>query len=128
MVIVGTGKLILEVLVGDGRAHGVGDLVVEFVQDWVDSGSLQFCIAYIVPLNEVVSLPALDGMDKDCVGIMILEEKDIVHTTGGGEERTPWLISGDHGVKVIEFNRIVADKMITGKGDRDGAKGGSESI
>ena len=33
MVIVGIGKLILEVLGGDGRTHGARDLVVEFVKD-----------------------------------------------------------------------------------------------
>ena len=50
-VIVCIGELILEGLGGDGRAHGVGDLIVEFVKDWIDSCSLQFHIASIVPLN-----------------------------------------------------------------------------
>ena len=85
MVIVGINKLILEVLGTDGHTHGVRDLVVEFVKDWIDSRSLQFGVASIAPFDEVVCLPTLDWMDMDCVGIMIVEEKDIVYTTGGGE-------------------------------------------
>ena len=88
MVIVGISELIFEVIGGDGRTHGVGDLVVEFVQGWIDSCSLQFGVASIVPINEVVYLPTPDWMDKDCVGIMIVEKKDIVHTEGGGERKT----------------------------------------
>ena len=84
-VIMGIGELILEALGGDGCTHGVRDLVVEFVKDWIDSHSLLFGVASIVPLNEVVYLPTLDWMDKDCFGIMIVEEKDVVHTMGGGE-------------------------------------------
>ena len=53
-------------------------------------------------------------MDKDCVGIMIVEEKDVVHTTGGGEGKSPELIRGDHGVELVKFNCIDADKMVTG--------------
>ena len=94
--------------------QGVGDLVVEFVKDWVDPCSLQFCIASIVPLNEVFYLLALDWMDKNCAGVMIIEKKDVVHTTCGGRWKTPGLIRGDHGVKFIEFNPISADKMVTG--------------
>ena len=60
MVIVGIDELILEVLGGDGRTHGVGDLAVEFVKDWIYSCSLQFSVAGIVPPNEVVCLPTLD--------------------------------------------------------------------
>ena len=85
MVIMGIGELILEILGGDGRAHGVEDLIGGFVKDWVDPCSLQFCIASIVPLNEVFCLPVLDWMNKDCVRVMIVEEKDIVHTTCGGK-------------------------------------------
>ena len=114
-VIVGIGELILEVLGGDGHVYGVGDLVVEFVKDWDDPYSLQFGIASIVPLNEVFCLPALNWMDKDCIGVMIIEEKDIVHTMCGGKWKIPGLISGDHGVKFIKFNRIGADKVVTGK-------------
>ena len=57
---------------------------------------------------------ALDRMDKDCVGVMIVEEEDIVHTMSGGEGKTPWLVSGDHGVKGIKFKRIGTDKVVTG--------------
>ena len=80
MVIVGISELMLEILCGEGRTHGVRDLVVKFVKDWVDSCSLQFGVASIVPFNEVVRLPTFDWMDKDCVGIVIVEEKDIVYT------------------------------------------------
>ena len=60
MVITGINDLILEVLGGDGPTHGVGDLVVKLVHDWIDSCSLQFGVVSIVPLNEVVCLPTLD--------------------------------------------------------------------
>ena len=40
MVIVGVSELILDILGGDGRRHGVRDLVVEFVKDWIDFHSL----------------------------------------------------------------------------------------
>ena len=59
-------------------------------------------------------MPTLDWMNKGCVGIMIIEEKDVVHTTDGGEGITLGLICGDHGVEIIKFNRIGADKMVTG--------------
>ena len=70
MVIAGVSELILEILGSDGDTHGVGDLVVEYVKDWVYSCSLQFGLASIVPINEMVCLPSLDWMDKDCVGIV----------------------------------------------------------
>ena len=114
MVIVSIGKLILEVLGSDGGMHGVGDLIVEFVQDWVDSCGLQFCIASVVPLNDVIGLPTHDWMDKDGVGVMIVEEEDIVHTNGGGEGKTSGLIRGDHGLELVKFNCISAGKMVTG--------------
>ena len=81
VVIVSICKLMLEILGGDGRTYGVRDLVVEFVKDWIDSRGLQFCIARIVPFDEVFCLPTFDWVDKDCFGIMIEEETDIVHTT-----------------------------------------------
>ena len=115
MVIVGISELILELLGGDGCSHGIGDLVVKFVEDWIDAGGLQFCIAGVVPLNKVVGLPALDRMDEDGVGIMIVEEEDIVHPTGGGEGKTSGLVSGDHGVECFEFAHIGADQVITGE-------------
>ena len=40
MVIMSIGELILELLDGDGCVHGVGDLVVKFVEDWIDSCGL----------------------------------------------------------------------------------------
>ena len=86
----------------------------QVVKDWIDSCSLQFGVASIVPFDEGVCLPTLDWMDKDCVGIMIVEEKYIVHTTGGGEWKTHRLISGDHGIELIKFNHIGTDKMVTG--------------
>ena len=63
MVIVCISKLIFELLGSDGCAHGIGDFIVKFVQDWIDPSGLQFCIASVVLLNEVVGLPALDRMD-----------------------------------------------------------------
>ena len=45
---------------------------------------------------------------------MIIKETDVVHTMGGGERKTPGLISGDHGVELIKLNHIGADKMVTG--------------
>ena len=53
-------------------------------------------------------------MDEDCVGIMIVEEKDIIHTTCGGEWKTPRLIRRDHGVELVEFNSRGSDEMVTG--------------
>ena len=89
--------------------------VVEFVEDWIDTGGLQFCIAGVIPLNKVVGLPALDRMNEDGVGIMIIEEEDIVHPAGGGEGKTSGLVSGDNGVECFEFARIGADQVITGE-------------
>ena len=40
MAIVGVSELILEILGDDGRAHGVGDLVVKFAKDRIDSRAL----------------------------------------------------------------------------------------
>ena len=113
MVIMGVSKLILEIFGGDGRTHGVRDFVVEFVKSWIDSCSLQLGVASIVPLNEVVGMSTLDWMDKDCIGIMVVEEKDIAHTTCGGEWKMPWLIRRDHGVELVDFNSRGADKMVT---------------
>ena len=56
----------------------------------------------------------LDWMDKNCVGIMIVEETDIVHTTCGGEWKTTRLIRRDHGVGLVEVNNREADKIVTG--------------
>ena len=114
MVIIGVSELIHEVLGGDGRTHGIRDLVVKFVKDWIDSRSLQFGIASILLLDEVVCLPTLDWMGKGCVGIMIVEEKDIVHTTCGGERKMPRLINRDHGVELVAFNSRGADEMVKG--------------
>ena len=47
-MIVGISKLILEIFGSDGHTHGVRDLVVKFVKDWIDSHSLQFGVASIV--------------------------------------------------------------------------------
>ena len=85
MVIMGISELIFGSLGSDGCMHGVRDLVVEYVKDWIDSRGMQFGVASIVSFNEVFCLPTLDRVDKDCIGIMIVEEKDIVHTTCGGE-------------------------------------------
>ena len=114
MVIVSISELILELLGSDGHAHGIGDLVVKFVKDGIDSRSLQFCIASVVSLNEVVGLPDLDRIYKDCVGVMIVEEEHIVHNTSRGEGKATCLVSGDHGVKCFEFTHISADKVGTG--------------
>ena len=84
-MIVGISVLILEILGSDGHTYAVGDLVVEFVKDWIDPNSLQLGIASIVPFDEVFGLPTLDWVDEDCIGVMIVEEKDLVHTSYGGE-------------------------------------------
>ena len=72
MVIVGISKMILEIFGGDDCKRGVRDLVVKFVKDWIDSSSLQFGVASIVPFDKEVYLPTLDWMGKDCVGIMVI--------------------------------------------------------
>ena len=72
VVIVGISELILEIFGSDGRTHGIRDLVVEFVNDYIDSCSLQFGVASIVPFDEVVCLPTLDWVNEDCVGVMIV--------------------------------------------------------
>ena len=64
MVIVGISELILEILGGDSRTHGVRDLVVEFVRDWINSQGLQFGVASIVPFDEVFCLPTLIGWTR----------------------------------------------------------------
>ena len=56
---------------------------------------------------------------------MIIEEKDIVHTTGGGKSKLPRLIRRDPNVEFVEFNSRGADEMVTGRGDLGWAKGGS---
>ena len=76
--------------------------------------SLKFGVASIVSFNEVVRLATLDWMDKDRVGIIIIEEKDIVHVFCGGKRKMPWLIRRDHGVELAEFNSRVTDEMVTG--------------
>ena len=72
MVIVGISELILEILGGDGRTHAVGDLVVEFVNDWIDLSGLKFCVASIVDLHKMFCLSTLDGVDEDCIGVLIV--------------------------------------------------------
>ena len=52
-------------------------------------------------------------MNKGCVGIMIVEEKDIVHTTYGGEWKMSRLVRRDDGVELVEFDSRGADKMVT---------------
>ena len=54
-------------------------------------------------------------MDNNCVGIMIVEEKDIVHTTCRGEWKMPQLIRNDHDVELVEFNNRGADEMVMGR-------------
>ena len=63
-------------------------------------------------------------MDKICVGIMIVEEKDVVHTTGGNEGKTPGLIRGDHGVELVDLIASVLTRWSRKVGDISGAKGG----
>ena len=47
MVIMGISELILDILGSDGHAHAVGDLVVKFVKDRIDTSGLQFGVASI---------------------------------------------------------------------------------
>ena len=73
MVIVGISKLILEIIGGDVPTHAVGDLIVEFVNDRIDTSGLKFCVASIVALDKVFYLSTLDGVDKDGIGVMIVK-------------------------------------------------------
>ena len=92
MVIVGIIELILEILGGGGCTHVVGDLVVEFVKHRIDTSGLQFGVASIIALGEMFCLSILDGIDKDGIGVMIIQQKNAVHATRGGEVKTTWLI------------------------------------
>ena len=72
MVIVGIGELILEIFCGDGRTDAVGDFIVEFVKDRIDSRILQFGVTSIVALDEVFCLSTFDWVNEDCIGVMIV--------------------------------------------------------
>ena len=64
MVIMCISKLILEIFGGDGHMHAVGDLVVKFVKDRIDSSCLQFGVVQsIVTLDEVFCLSTLKKKD-----------------------------------------------------------------
>ena len=73
MVIIGISELILEILGGDGCTHAVGDLIVNFAKDGIDTSGLQFRVASIVVFDEVFCLSTLGWVDEDCIGIMIVE-------------------------------------------------------
>ena len=51
------------------------------MKDWIDPSGLQFGVASIVPYDEVFCLPTLDWANKDCIGVMIVDKKDVVHAT-----------------------------------------------
>ena len=104
MVSMRISELKLEIFGGDGRMHAVGDRIVKFVKHGIDTNCLQFGIASIIPLDEVFCLSALDGMDKDGIEIMIVQQKDVVHAACEDEGEPTWLILRDHGVEFVKFN------------------------
>ena len=85
MVIASISELKLEILGSDGHTHAVGGLIVEFMEISIDISCLQFDVASIVTLDQVVVFSTFHRMDKDGIGIMVIEKEDVVHVTGGGE-------------------------------------------
>ena len=79
------------------------------MKDRIDPGGLQLGVTSIVAFDEVVCLSTLDWVNKDRIGVMIVEEKDVVHATCGGEGKTSRLVRGDHDVEIVKFNSRGAD-------------------
>ena len=80
---------------------------------------------FTVAFDQMFGLSILDGVDKDCIGIMIMEKKDVAHTTVGCERKASWLICTNHGIEGVKFNSSGADEMVTETGDLGEASGGS---
>ena len=57
----------------------------------------------------MLCLPTFDGVDKDGIGIMVIEKENVVHITGGCEWETAWLVCGNHGIEFVKFNSGGAD-------------------
>ena len=92
VVITNIGELILEVLGSNGCTHTVRNLVVEFVENMSYVSCFEFGEASIVTLDKVLCLSSFDGVDKDSVGIMVIEKANVAHSMGGCEWETAWLV------------------------------------
>ena len=56
----------------------LGNFVVKSLKCWNDSGWFELVVAKIVSSNEMVRLSAFDRCCKDCVAVIIIEDKDAV--------------------------------------------------
>ena len=68
---VGVNKLIFEFLLFDTGDEGVGDFIVQSVEDWFDSCINEAFVACIIALHKVVGSSALDWFSQCDIGITI---------------------------------------------------------
>ena len=66
----------------------------------------------IVAFDQVLCLCTLDGVNKDFIGIKIIEKNDVVHFMVGCEGKAAWLICRNHGIEDVKLDSSGADKMV----------------
>ena len=77
-VVVCICKLVVELFCLNGCNEFLGHFVIETLKGWNDPCPFELVVAMIKASDEVVSLSALDGGGKDCIAVIILEDKNVV--------------------------------------------------
>ena len=77
-MIVGVCKLVVKLFGFDGCYEFLGNFVVKSLEGWNDSCLFKLVVAKVVASNKMVGLSALDGCCQDCIGVIIVQDKDVV--------------------------------------------------
>ena len=64
---IGVDKLVVKVLCFNACNQVVGDLIVQSVEDWLDSCINEALVACIIALDQVVCPSAFDWFSEDCI-------------------------------------------------------------
>ena len=68
----------------------LGNFVAKLLKCWNDSGLFELVVAKVVSSNEMVYLSAFDRCCKDCIAVIIVQDKDIVVASTGDEWELAW--------------------------------------
>ena len=55
-----------------------------------------------------MGVAAVDGLHKDCVGVVVVEDEDVAHVAVGGDRESTWEVRANKTLKVFPRKRIGA--------------------
>lgn len=90
LVVICVTDLVFQFLFLDAFDHFFGHFVVKSLYDRVNSSFLEFFVACIVAFNEVSSALGFDRFSKNGIGIVIIQDEDVVVISGGRYRKTTW--------------------------------------